>query len=51
MKTIQNYAKQSLVPRDGYFINFLGTIVKPSYFDTILRGKEGFMESVPITGN
>ena len=51
MKTIQNHAKQSLVPRDGYFTNFLGTIVKPSYFDTILRGKEGFVESVPIIGN
>ena len=48
---IENYAKQSLVPRDEYFTNFLGPIVKPSYFDTILRGKEGFVESVPIIGN
>ena len=48
---IENYAKQSLVPRDEYFTNFLGMIVKPSYFDTILRGKEGFVESVPIIGN
>ena len=48
---IENYAKQSLVPRDEYFTNFLGMTVKPSYFDTILRGKEGFVESVPITGN
>ena len=50
-KTIENHAKESLVPRDGYLTNFLGTIVRPSYFDTILRGKEGIVESVPTIGN
>jgi hypothetical protein len=30
--TIKNHAKESLLPRDGFLTNFLGTIVNPSYF-------------------
>ena len=50
-KTIESHAKESLVPRDGYLTNFLGTIVRRSYFDTILRGDEGRVESIPFIGN
>ena len=50
-ETIENHAKESLVPRDGFLTNFLGTIVDPSYFEKTLLGKEGSVEPTPIPGN
>jgi FkbM family methyltransferase len=50
-ETIRNHAEESLVPRDGFLTNFLGTIVKPSYFDKTVVGKEGDVEPIPIPGN
>lgn len=49
-QTIKNHAKESLVPRDGFLTNFLGTIVDPSYFEQLL-GREGSIEPPPIPGN
>ena len=49
-QTIKNHAKESLVPRDGFLTNFLGTIVDPSYFEQLL-GRQGSIEPPPIPGN
>ena len=49
-ETIENHAKESLVPRDGFLTNFLGTIVDPSYFEQLL-GRQGSIEPPPIPGN
>ena len=49
--TIKNHAKESLLPRDGFLTNFLGTIVNPSYFKRTFLGKKGSVEPTPIPGN
>lgn len=48
---IRAHAKQGVEPRDGRLTNFLGTVVDPVYFGTLLAGKAGFIEDVPIPGN
>lgn len=48
---IRAHAKIGLEPHEGRLTNFLGTIVDPVYFGSLLAGKAGSIEDVPIPGN
>jgi len=48
---IRAHARNGLKPHKGRLTNFLGTVVDPVYFGTLLAGKAGSIEDVPIPGN
>ena len=48
---IHKYAVLNLVGSEGYLTNFLGVLIDPKYFPTILDGRGGQLEGLPIPGN
>ena len=48
---IRSHAASGLEPHEGRLTNFLGTVVDPTYFGTLLRGKAGTIEPLPIPGS
>ncbi len=50
-EVILRHAAPSLQPRAGYLTNYLGVVIDPKFFPTLLEGRAGQMEGVPIPGN
>lgn len=50
-EVIRSHAAIGLEPHEGRLTNFLGTVVDPTYFGTLLRGKAGTIEPLPIPGS
>jgi hypothetical protein len=48
---IRKYAVPDLKPTPGYLTNFLGVLIDPKYFPTILDGRAGQIDEIPIPGN
>ena len=45
------HAVSDLQPKPGYLTNFLGVAIDPKFFPTILKGREGSVEAIPIPAN
>ncbi|WP_084113135.1 FkbM family methyltransferase [Belnapia moabensis] len=50
-EVIRRHAVPDLAPRPGYLTNFLGVIIDPKFFPTILGDRAGLVESMPIPAN
>jgi hypothetical protein len=48
---IRRHAVADLKPHPGYLTNFLGVVIDPKFFPTILVGREGEVEGIPIPAN
>jgi hypothetical protein len=51
VEVMRRHAVPNLRPREGYLTNFLGVVIDPRYYPTILHGRGGQVESVPIPAN
>jgi hypothetical protein len=50
-EAIRQHAAPGLIPRSGYLTNFLGVLIDPKFFPTILDNLAGQVEGVPIPAN
>lgn len=50
-EVMRRHAVSGLVPRPGYLTNFLGVVIDPKFFPTILNDRAGTVESIPIPAN
>ena len=50
-EVIRRHAAPDLRPSPGYLTNFLGVRIDPKFFPTILQGREGQVEGIPIPAN
>jgi FkbM family methyltransferase len=48
---VESSLKAGIKPLPGSFVNFLGTMIRPEYLPSILTGKGGTVEPVPIPAN
>ncbi len=48
---IRRHAVSDLKPREGYLTNFLGVVIDPKFFPTILADRAGQVEGIPIPAN
>ena len=48
---IHRHAAKDLMPTPGYLTNFLGVRIDPKFFPTILTGRGGEVEPLPIPAN
>jgi hypothetical protein len=48
---IRRYSVPGLLPRAGWLTNFLGVIIDPKFFPTILAERAGQVEAIPIPAN
>jgi hypothetical protein len=51
LEIIRRHAAPNLVPRTGYLTNFLGVIIDPKFFPSILDNVAGQVEGLPIPAN
>jgi hypothetical protein len=51
LKLIEENVVKNLQPTDGYFTNAFGVLIDPKFFPTILTGREGTVEEIPIPAN
>jgi FkbM family methyltransferase len=51
VQTMLRHAAPNLVAREGYLTNFLGVVIDPKFFPTILEGRSGQVEGIPIPAN
>jgi FkbM family methyltransferase len=50
-EVMRRHAAADLRPTPGYLTNFLGVRIDPKFFPTILEGREGQVEGIPIPAN
>jgi hypothetical protein len=48
---IRRHAAPSLTPRPGFLTNFLGVVIDPKFFPSILDDRAGTVEGIPIPAN
>ena len=51
LKLIEENVVKDLKPTDGYLTNAFGVLIDPKFFPTILKGREGTVEEIPIPAN
>ncbi|WP_046657914.1 FkbM family methyltransferase [Lysobacter capsici] len=51
IELMRRHAVPNLLPTAGYLTNFLGVKIDPKFFPTILTGREGEVEGIPIPAN
>lgn len=51
LEVMRRHAVLDLVPRPGYLTNFLGVAIDPKFFPSVLDGKAGQVEGMPIPSN
>jgi len=51
LEVIRRHAVPNLAPTPGYLTNFLGVLIDPKYFPSILDGLAGQVEGIPIPAN
>ncbi|HEY5805337.1 MAG TPA: class I SAM-dependent methyltransferase [Lysobacter sp.] len=51
IELMQRHAVRNLQARPGFLTNFLGVHIDPKFFPTILTGREGQVEGIPIPAN
>lgn len=49
--TLHRHARSDLRPHPGYLTNFLGVLIDPKFFPSILEGRQGVVEAPPIPSN
>ena len=50
-EAMRRHALPDPAPRPGFLVNFLGVAIDPKFFPTILDGKAGQVEGIPIPAN
>ncbi len=50
-EVIRRHAASGLKPRAGYLTNYLGVAIDPKFFPSILEGRAGQVEDIPIPAN
>ena len=50
-EVMRRHAVADLRPTPGYLTNFLGVRIDPKFFPTILQGRDGEVEGIPIPAN
>ena len=50
-EVMRRHAVPGLAPRPGFLTNFLGVLIDPKFFPTILDGRAGQVEEIPIPAN
>jgi FkbM family methyltransferase len=50
-QVIRAHAAPNLMPHPHYLTNFLGVLIDPKFFPSILQGKAGQIEPIPIPAN
>lgn len=50
-EVIRRHAVAGLAPRPGHLTNFLGVAIDPKFFPSILDGRAGQVEGIPIPAN
>lgn len=50
-EVMRRHAVPDLAPRPGYLTNFLGVAIDPKFFPSILDGRAGQVEAIPIPAN
>ncbi|MBL6079103.1 hypothetical protein JMJ56_13885 [Belnapia sp. T18] len=50
-EVMRRHAATGLAPRPGYLTNFLGVVIDPKFFPTILDDRAGTVEGIPIPAN
>ena len=50
-EVMRRHAASDLHPSPGYLTNFLGVRIDPKFFPTILQGRAGQVEGIPIPAN
>jgi FkbM family methyltransferase len=51
IELLHRHAANGLVAKPGYLTNFLGVAIDPKFFPTILAGRAGEVEGLPIPAN
>src|ERR1700681_2579384 len=51
LEVMRRHAVPNLGRRKGYLTNFLGVVIDPKFFPSILNGREGQVEGIPIPAN
>ena len=51
LKLIEENVIKDLKPTNGYLTNAFGILIDPKFFPTILKGREGTVEEIPIPAN
>jgi FkbM family methyltransferase len=51
IEVMRRHAVPNLRPRDGYLTNFLGVVINPTFYPSILDGRDGQVEPIPIPAN
>ncbi|MDE2581441.1 MAG: FkbM family methyltransferase [Rhodospirillales bacterium] len=50
-EVMRRHAVAGLQPSPGYLTNFLGVRIDPKFFPTLLQGRDGQVEDIPIPAN
>lgn len=50
-EVIRRHTAPGLVPRPGFLTNFLGVVIDPKFFPSILDDRAGTVEGIPIPAN
>jgi hypothetical protein len=51
IEVMRRHAVEGLQPRQGYLTNFLGVVIDPRFYPSILDGRGGQVEPIPIPAN
>ncbi|WP_284948085.1 class I SAM-dependent methyltransferase [Acidisoma cladoniae] len=51
LEIMRRHSVPGLPPAQGHLTNFLGVLIDPKFFPTILDGKAGTVEAIPIPAN